>query len=173
MSKVFRTYAAAAAACVLSSIAHAEVDAEECRQALRSDTGDVLRCALSYEARGAERERLVQATSGVITGLNCGTRMRVSKGDIFASLLAGGTVRVAPQRIDCTLQTNRDSATIGLVVAPSFRLNGDRVADARVNLSEVDGLPPFMARMLRDHVNSDEGVSRALASALQGVLDDL
>jgi hypothetical protein len=157
----------------LTPAVSAGLNATACEKQWETDQSDRLRCELRYESDAREAQELSQDTSGVIKSIQCVTDLNVSKQAVFEAIIGRSRVRLDSHDVRCSLRTNGDAVDLTLTVAPSFSISNDVVSHAAINLSTIVGLPTFMARMLREHVNESGEVSDSLQSSLQSFLDGL
>ena len=138
----------------------AELNSQECESAFEQFHTSTLSCVLRFNLNQDEKDELVQTTHGILQDLSCTSSISFDKGEVFQKLLQVEILSIPQQPINCHVLTNRDPFDLGFTIAPEVRFSDGRASNAEINMANISGVPPIIARLLEKYVNESEAIEK-------------
>lgn len=161
--------------CLVAGAASAQVtlEGDTCGQAFDNPHQEAIDCRTGFRLDPAQRERLAQASYGMLSDLTCSAHILASRADILRRAHAGGEVRLPPQAVRCRLTAQGQPYTIHFNLAPMVRIDKGRAVDAELGVSQVTGIPEPAATMVAGVLNNEPTLRRTLVQAANDILPTL
>ena len=163
-SRLFSTLCAAVLLCGLpSTVARAQDDVgRECIEQLSDPGVDRITCDVPFQLERRTRDDLMQITGGVIRDAGCLLSVGVERVTVFDALIHAQDLTVPAQPVECDVETNRQPMRARFTLAPKVWFADGKAVRATPGVANVSGLPPILAILLTNWVNSDPQVQQAI-----------
>lgn len=161
--------------CLVAAVASAQVtlEGDTCGRLFDNPRQEAIDCQTGFRLDPVQRQRLEQASYGMLSDLACSAHITASRADILRKAHAGGEVRLPPQTVRCRLMAQGQPFTIHFHLAPMVRIDKGRAVDAELGVSQVTGIPEPAATMVAGVLNNEPNLRRSLVQAANDILPTL
>jgi hypothetical protein len=162
--------------CLLfASVASAQVilERDTCSQVFGNSRQENIDCQAGFRLDPAQRNKLEQASYGMLSDLACSAHITGSRSDILRRAKAGGNVHLPPQTVHCRLLAQGQPFTIHFHMAPMVRVDKGRAVDAALGITKVTGIPEPAATLVAEVLNNEPNLRRSLVAAANDILPNL
>lgn len=143
-----------------------------CIQALNDPEAERVACSVSYILDESARQDFQVLTGGLFLDARCTVEVDLARKEAFDALLAPDVLDVPPQAGDCVLVTEKQPIPVAFTAAPTVWFEQGRAVQAHPGVAHVAGLPPLLAKLLTDWINTSPMIEAAILDNLNNYLED-
>lgn len=144
--------------------------AQPCIDKLQNPKLKNINCTLKFDLDKKIQRDLKGTTAGVVRNAACQIRVSIAREKIFTALLNAKILEVPRQPVNCRIFTNGDSFSTRFTLAPKVWFKGGKAVRAKPGMNDLLGMPPFLAKLLSDWVNSSKMIESAMVQEVNRVL---
>ena len=100
----------------------------------------------------------------------CQVKVSIAREKIFTALLNARVLEVPRQPVNCSIITNGNPLSARFTLAPKVWFEGGKAVRAKPGMGDLLGMPPFLAKLLADWVNSSKMIESAMVQELNKAL---
>ena len=160
-----------AAVAATPSVAQSPTGEAACLGALNDPGAERVACAVSYVMAESARHDLQTITGGLFLDARCTVNVDLARKEAFDALMAPDVLDVPPQAGDCVLVTEKQPIPVAFTAAPTVWFEQGRAVQAHPGVAHVAGLPPLLAKLLTDWINTSPMIEAAILENVNGYLD--
>lgn len=135
--------------------AYAEIDMSSCEKQLKNENIMTINCVGKFKLSNDERNEILKRTSTIVNDISCDLKINISKEKIFKAL-AEDEFNLPPMQVNCYIEFKDKTIKEGTInFSPYFRLKGDTIVQASLNIKEVNGLG-FFNKIIKQYLASDK-----------------
>jgi hypothetical protein len=142
-----------------------------CLSALNDPQAERVACSIDYVLKERARQDLRTVTGGLFLDASCTVDVDLARAEAFEALLAPEVLDVPPQAGDCALVTQKQEIAVAFTAAPTIWFEQGRAVRAMPGIAHVAGLPPVLAKLLTDWINTSPLIEAAILDNVNAYLD--
>jgi|GEM_PF-2293042 len=127
-------------------------------------------CTLKFDLEKNIQRDLKGTTAGVLRNATCRVKVSVARKKIFTALLNEKVLEVPRQPVNCRIITSGDPLSARFTLAPKVWFKGGKAVRAKPGMRNLLGMPPFLAKLLADWVNSSKRIESAMVQEVNRFL---
>lgn len=143
---------------------------QPCIAKLQNPKNKNIDCTLKFDLDKKIQRDLKGTTAGVLRNADCKVKVSVAREKIFTALLNEKVLEVPRQPVVCRIITNGDSFPARFTLAPKVWFKGGKAVRAKPRMNDLLGMPPFLAKLLADWVNSSKMIESAMVQEVNKFL---
>ena len=168
---VFAMVLVVGALAAAGSAAQSPTGEAACIQALNDPESERVACSISYVMAESARHDLQTVTGGLFLDARCTVNVDLARKEAFDALMAPDVLDVPPQAGDCVLVTEKQPIPVAFTAAPTVWFEQGRAVQAHPGVAHVAGLPPLLAKLLTDWINTSPMIETAVLENVNNYLD--
>ncbi|MDA0692917.1 MAG: hypothetical protein O3A78_11065 [Nitrospinae bacterium] len=146
------------------------VSAQPCIAKLQNPAFKNIDCTLKFDLDKKIQKDLKATTAGVVRNAACQVKVSVAREKIFTALLNEKVLEVPRQPVVCKIITNGDSFPARFTLAPQVWFKEGKAVHAKPGMDDLLGMPPFLAKLLADWVNTSKMIESAMVQEVNKFL---
>jgi hypothetical protein len=150
--------------------AQGNISAQPCIAKLQNPKLKNIDCTLRFDLDKKIQKDLKGTTAGVLQNADCQVKVSVAREKIFTALLNEKVLEVPRQPVVCRIITNGDSIPARFTLAPKVWFKEGKAVHAKPGMDGLLGMPPFLAKLLADWVNSSKMIESAMVQEVNQFL---
>ncbi len=144
--------------------------AQPCLAKLQNPTLKNIDCTLKFDLDAGVQKDLKVNTAGVVRNAACQVQVSIAREKIFTALLNARVLEVPRQPVNCRIITNGDPFSAQFTLAPKVWFEEGKAVRAKPGMAGLLGMPPFLAKLLADWVNSSKMIESAMVQEVNKFL---
>lgn len=135
---------------------------QRCLDQLKNASRKNIDCTLKFDLDEKTQKDLKKITAGVIRNAVCKVDVTVTREMIFSSLLNQTVLEIPRQPVQCQIMTKGDPFSAQFTLAPRVWFEGGKAVHAKPGMGDMMGMPPILAILLTNWVNSSKMIESAM-----------
>ena len=144
--------------------------AHPCLAKLQNPSHKNIDCILDFDLGEGARKDLNGVTAGVLRNATCKVKVSVAREKLFTALLNEKILEVPKQPVKCMIITNGEPLPTKFTLAPKVWFKAGKAVHAKPGMGNLLGMPPFLAKLLEDWVNSSKMIESAMVHEVNAFL---
>jgi hypothetical protein len=144
--------------------------AQPCIAKLQNPKLKNIDCTLKFDLDKNIQRDLKGTTAGVVRNAACQVQVSIAREKIFTALLNARVLEVPRQPVNCRIITSGDPVSARFTLAPKVWFKGGKAVRAKPRMNDLLGMPPFLAKLLADWVNSSKMIESAMVKEVNKFL---
>ncbi|GJL80182.1 MAG: hypothetical protein NPINA01_31710 [Nitrospinaceae bacterium] len=144
--------------------------AQPCIAKLKNPKHKNIDCILKFDLDKKIQKDLQGTTAGVMRNADCRVKVSVAREKIFTALSNEKVLEVPRQPVHCRIITNGNPFSTRFTLAPKVWFKEGKAVRAKPGMNDLIGMPPFLAKLLADWVNSSKRIESAMVQEVNEFL---
>lgn len=136
--------------------------AQPCVAKLQNPKMKNINCIIKFNLDKKIQKDLKGATAGMVRNAACKVRVSVTREKVFSALMNAKVLEVPRQPVNCRIITSGDPFSARFTLAPKVWFKEGKAVRAKPGMGDLLGMPPFLAKLLTDWVNSSKMIQAAM-----------